>query len=243
MSSRKSLLTAAISTALFTGAVADEAAIRRNLSSRLPNLPHIDSITPSAMKGLWEIRLGSELIYSDEQGSFVIEGEIIDTQRHVNVTQQRIDALTAVDFRQLPLQDAVVWKQGSGARQLVVFADPNCGYCKRLERDLNGVPDITVYTFLVPVLGGDSPQRSRAIWCAENRGKVWRNWMLDGTAPPAAAGKCDSSVLERNLALGRRHGLVGTPMLVFENNERVPGIMSAADIAKKLASVARGGKG
>jgi thiol:disulfide interchange protein DsbC len=194
------------------------------------------------VKGLWEIRLGSELIYSDEQGSFVIEGDIIDTRRHVNVTQQRIDALTAVRFGQLPLRDAVVWKQGSGARKLVVFADPNCSYCKRLERDLSTVPDITVYTFLVPVLGGDSPAKSRAIWCAANNGKVWRDWMLNGTSPPTARDNCDSSVLDRNVALGRKHGLVGTPMLVFENNDRVPGIMTAADITKKFAALGRGNK-
>ena len=81
----------------------------------------------------------------------------------------------------------MVWKQGTGARKLVVFADPNCGYCKKLERDLNSVPNITVFTFLVPILGGDSPEKARDIWCAKDRGKAWRNWMIDGTPPPAAA--------------------------------------------------------
>lgn len=244
MPSTRHLLAAAVSAALLSSAAADEAAIRRNLATRLPNLPHIDSVLPSAVKGLWEIRLGSEVIYSDELGSFVIEGQIIDTQRHVNLTEQRLEELTAVDFRKLPLKDAVVWKQGSGARRIVVFADPNCGYCKHLERDLSSVPDITVYTFLVPVLGGDSPEKSRAIWCARDRGKVWRSWMLNGAAPPVAAAKCDSSVLERNLALGHRHGLTGTPMLVFEDNQRVPGIMSADDLTAKLAAIAsRKGRG
>jgi thiol:disulfide interchange protein DsbC len=234
------LFAAGVSAALFVTTVpANEAAIRRNLASRLPNLPRIDSVMPSPVKGLWEIRLGAELIYSDEQGSFVIEGQIIDTQRHVNVTERRIQELTAVDFHKLPLQDAVVWKQGSGARRIVVFADPNCGYCKHLERDLTSIPDITVFTFLVPVLGGDSPGLSRAIWCSRNNGKVWRNWMLNGTAPPAPTAKCDSSVLDRNLALGRKHGLVGTPMLVFEDNERVPGIMTAAAVTNKLATLTR----
>jgi thiol:disulfide interchange protein DsbC len=249
MPSTRSLVTAAVaaalvSTALVSSAIADEAAIRRNLATRLPNLPRIDSVMPSAVKGLWEVRLGPELIYSDDTGSFVIEGQIIDTQRHVNLTEQRIEELTAVDFRKLPLQDAVVWKQGSGARRLVVFADPNCGYCKHLELDLRSVPDITVYTFLVPVLGGDSPEKSRAIWCSRDRGKAWRSWMLDGVAPAAAPAKCDSAVLDRNLALGRRHGLAGTPMLVFEDNERVPGILSASDVARRLTAIAaRKGKG
>jgi thiol:disulfide interchange protein DsbC len=221
---------------------ADEATvvdtIRTTLARRLPNLPHIDAVARTPIPGLWELRLGSQVIYSDAQGNFVIEGEIIDTSRHANLTQDRIDALTAFDFAKLPLQDAVVWKQGNGARKLVVFADPNCGFCKRLERDLNDVPDITVFTFMIPILGGDSPQKARDIWCAKDSGKVWRSWMIEGAQPPGAPAKCDTSALSRNVALGQKHGINGTPSLVFENSERVPGILSAQDIEKKLAALA-----
>ena len=215
------------------------AAIRATLAKRLPNLPHIDEITKSPIPGLWELRLGSQVIYSDAQGSFVIEGEIIDTARHVNLTQDRVDALTAFDFSKLPLQDAVVWQQGTGARKLVVFADPNCGYCKKLERDLNNVRDLTVFTFMIPILGGDSPQKARDIWCAKDSGKVWRRWMIDGTPPPAAPAQCDTAALSRNIALGQKHAINGTPSLVFENSERVPGILSAQDLEKKLTTLAR----
>jgi thiol:disulfide interchange protein DsbC len=216
-----------------------EATIRATLAKRLPNLPHIDEITKSPMPGLWELRLGSQVIYSDAQGSFVIEGDIIDTARHANLTQDRIAKLTAVDFAKLPLKDAVVWKQGTGARKLVVFADPNCGYCKKLERDLNDVRDVTVFTFLIPILGGDSPQKARDIWCAKDSGKAWRNWMVDGTAPPAAGAKCDTAALSRNVALGQKHAVTGTPSLVFENSDRVPGILSAQELEKKFATLAR----
>jgi thiol:disulfide interchange protein DsbC len=220
-----------------------EATIRATLAQRLPNLPHIDEITKSPVPGLYELRLGSQVIYSDAQGSFVIEGEIIDTAKHANVTQERIESLTAFDFSRLPLKDAVVWKKGSGARKLVVFADPNCAYCKKLERDLNNVGDITVYTFMIPILGGDSPARARDIWCARNSGAVWRSWMIDGATPPAATANCDTSALSRNVALGQKHGVTGTPSLVFENSERVPGIISAADLEKKLAALAKSRKG
>lgn len=230
------LLLAGAASAADDAAVA--ATIRTTLAKRLPNLPHIDAITKSPIPGLWELRLGSQVIYSDAQGSFVVEGEIIDTARHVNVTQDRVDALTAFDFGKLPLQDAVVWRQGTGARKLVVFADPNCAYCKKLERDLNDVRDITVYTFMIPILGGDSPQKARDIWCAKDSGKVWRNWMIAGTPPPAAAAKCDTAALSRNIALGQKHAVNGTPSLVFENSERVPGILSAQDLEKKLAALA-----
>lgn len=218
---------------------ADEAVIRKNLATRLPNLPKIDEVTKTPVDGLWEIRLGSEVIYSDDQGSFVIEGQIIDTQKHVNLTEARIAKLTAIDFNKLPLKDAVVWKQGTGARKIVVFADPNCTYCKRFEKDLNSVKNVTVYTFLFPILGGDSPDKSKAIWCAKDKGKAWRSWMLDGTPPPAVAGKCDTTALERNAALGRKHAVNGTPALVFEDNERVPGIISAEEVEKKLATIKR----
>jgi thiol:disulfide interchange protein DsbC len=213
--------------------------IRATLAKRLPNLPPIDEISRTPVPGLWELRLGSQVIYSDAQGSFVIEGEIIDTARHVNLTRDRIDKLTAIEFAKLPLKDAVVWKQGTGARKLVVFADPNCGYCKKLERDLNSIPNITVFTFLVPILGGDSPQKARDIWCSKDSGKAWRNWMLDNTQPSVATAKCDIAALSRNVALGEKHGVTGTPSLVFEDSERVPGILSTQDLEKKFAMLAR----
>lgn len=221
-------------------ALADEAAIRKNLAARLPNLPQIDEVNKSPVGGLWEVRLGSQVIYSDDQGGFVIQGEIIDTQKHLNLTEARVAKLTEFNFASLPLKDAVVWKRGTGARKMVVFADPNCAYCKRLERDLNDVKDVTVYTFLYPILGGDSPEKSKAIWCAKNNGQVWRSWMLDAVAPPAATAtaKCDTSALDRNIALAKKHGVVGTPNIVFEDSDRSTGIMSSEELEKKFADIA-----
>ena len=216
---------------------ADEATLRKNLMARLPSLAPIDEITKSPINGLYEVRMGSDIIYSDEQGSFVIEGHLFDTQKKINLTEERVTRLTAFDFDKLPLKDAVVWKQGTGARKLVIFADPNCGYCKRFEQELNNVKNITVYTFVIPILGGDSPEKSKAVWCAKDRGKVWRNWMVSGTPLPEVAAQCDTSALNRNLALSRKHAVNGTPSLVFENSERSAGIMSAADLEKKFASL------
>ena len=226
-----------VASCLVTSAFADEAAIRKNLAIRLPSLAPIDEVTKTPVNGLWEVRMGTEIIYSDEQGSFVVEGNIIDLQKQLNITQDRVAKLTAFDFAKLPLKDAVMWKQGTGARKLVVFADPNCGYCKRFEKELNGVKNITVYTFLIPILGGDSPEKSKAIWCAKDNGKVWRSWMLNGTVPPEVTGACDASALDRNLALELKHGVNGTPMLVFTDSKRMAGIMSADELDKKLSSL------
>jgi thiol:disulfide interchange protein DsbC len=216
-------------------ALADEAAIRKNISERIPQFPKIDEVTKTAIPGLYEFRIGSEVYYSDEQGNYVISGQIIDTRTRVNLTEERINKLTAVDFKALPLKDAMVWKQGTGERKLVVFADPNCGYCKKFERDLQSVKDVTVYTFLYPILGGDSPEKSKAIWCAKDSTKTWRDWMIKGTPIPESA-NCDASVLERNHALGQRFRINGTPGLVFEDGRKQAGAMNTEQLEKQLVA-------
>jgi thiol:disulfide interchange protein DsbC len=217
-------------------AFAQEAAIRKNLEQRLPDLPKIDEISKSPIPGLYEVRVGNEIFYADEQGNHLIQGSMVDTRTRTDLTQARIDKLTAIDFAKLPLKDALVWKQGTGARKLAVFADPNCGYCKRFERDLVNVKDVTVYTFLFPMLGGDSPEKSRNIWCAKDATKAWREWMLEGKTPPRSMGQCDVGALDRNIALARKHRVNGTPALVFENGTRVPGALPAAEVEKQLVA-------
>jgi len=218
------------------GAHADEAAIRKNLAERLPQLPKIDQVSKTAVPGLYEVRLGTEIYYSDETGDTIIEGQMIDTKTRTNVTEARIAKLTAIDFASLPLADAIVWKQGAGTRKLAVFADPNCGYCKKFERDMQGLKDVTVYTFLMPILGGDSPDKARNIWCSKDNTKAWRDWMLDGAAPARSMGACDSAAIARNTAFGKKFRINGTPALVFEDGKRVPGAMSAGDVEKQLVA-------
>jgi thiol:disulfide interchange protein DsbC len=226
----------ALAATLALPALAQEAVIRKNLSERLPDFPKIDEVTKTPVPGLYELRIGTEVFYTDEQGNHVIEGHVIDTRTRANLTQARIDKLTQIDVSKLPLKDAIVWKQGTGDRKLVVFADPNCGYCKRFERDISGVKDVTVYTFLYPILGGDSPEKAKNIWCAKDNTKAWRDWMLDGTAPPKTMGQCDLGALQRNAELGRKHKINGTPSIVFEDGKRVPGAMNAEQIEKQLVA-------
>ena len=218
---------------------ADEAQIRKNITERLPDFPKIDEVSKTPIPGLYELRIGTEIMYSDERGDHVIEGQLIETRSRSNLTEARIEKLTAIDFASLPLKDAIVWKQGTGARKLVVFADPNCGYCKKFEKEMQQVKDVTVYTFLYPILGGDSPDKSRNIWCAKDNGVVWRDWMINGAAPARSMGQCDTAALQRNVALGKRLRVNGTPALVFEDGKRVPGAMAPAQVEKQLA-VSRG---
>ncbi|NML15109.1 DsbC family protein [Azohydromonas caseinilytica] len=221
------------------GASAQEAQIRKNLADRLPNLPKIDEVSRTSVPGLWEVRIGNDVMYTDEKGDHLIQGHIVDTRTRTDLTEQRLNKLSAIDFASLPLKDAVVIKQGSGARKLAVFVDPNCGYCKRFEKDLASVKDVTVYTFLYPILGPDSDAKSKAIWCAKDPAKTWRDWMLNGVTPPRAMGECDSNALQRNVAFGKKHRVQGTPALVFEDGTRVPGAVSAAEVEKQLAESAR----
>lgn len=230
------LAAAILALAMVPAAFAQEAVIRKNIAERMPDFPKIDEVQKTPIPGLYELRVGVDVYYTDELGNHLIEGQVIDTRTRTNLTQARIDKLTQIDFATLPLKDAIIWKQGNGARKLVVFADPNCGYCKRFERDLNQVKDVTVYTFLYPILGGDSPEKSKNIWCAKDKTQVWRDWMLDGTPPPRSMGQCDVAALQRNADLGRKHKINGTPSVVFEDGKRVPGAMSLDQLEKQLVA-------
>ncbi|MDE1950187.1 MAG: DsbC family protein, partial [Burkholderiales bacterium] len=203
------LLTLAAAGFLALGAQAQtpnpEAQIRRALAERIPSLPKIDEVRPTAIPGLYEVRLdGTEIVYSDAKGEFLIQGALIDTRTMTNLTQARIDKLTAIDFSSLPFKDAMVFKQGNGARKMAVFVDPNCTYCKRFEGDLVKVKDVTIYTFIMPILGPDSRVKARDIWCSKEASATWRAWMLDGVPPPRAMGPCDAGALERNVAFGHK---------------------------------------
>jgi thiol:disulfide interchange protein DsbC len=230
---------AVLAIGLSATAFADEAAIRKNLAERLPNFPPIDEITKTPMPGLYEVRIGSEVIYTDESGNYVIQGHVIDTKTRVDLTEARIAKLTEIDFSSLPLKDAILIKQGTGARKLVVFGDPNCGYCKRLERDLLALRDVSIYTLLYPILGPDSNAKARDIWCAKEPAKTWRNWMVDGVTPPKVMGKCDTTAIDRNMALGNKHRVQGTPAVVFEDGSRAPGAIPADQLETRLAAAAK----
>lgn len=237
--------TAALATAgllqVLPAAAQDLAALRKTFAERFPTMPKIDEVTKTPIAGLYEIRIGTELFYIDEKGDYLIQGALIDTRTRANLTDERIDKLTAVDFAALPFKDAVVYTQGNGKRKMAVFADPNCGYCKRFERGLLAVKDVTIYTFIYPILGDDSAAKSRDIWCAKDPAKVWRAWMLDGAVPPKAPAKCDEAALERNVEFGRKHRVQGTPALFFEDGTRKPGALGAPEVEKLLAAAARKG--
>ncbi len=229
----KSLIAISMAACALSTAFAQEAVIRKNLTERLPNLPKIEEISKTPMNGLFEIRLNdSDIFYTDAEGNFLIQGNLIDTKSKRNLTEERTEKLNAVAFDSLPLKDAFMVVRGNGKRKMAVFEDPNCGYCKRFERDLQKVSDVTVYMFLYPILSPDSTDKSKNIWCAKDKGKAWQDLMVRDLPVPKAS--CETTAIDRNLDFGRKHKITGTPTLFFANGSRVPGAVNAQQIEKFL---------
>ena len=222
--------------AIGVSALAQEAVIRKTLAERIPQLKAIDEVRKTDIPGLFEVRVnGVEIFYTDAKANYLIQGSLIDTKLRRNITEERIDKLTAVKFDSLPFKDAFTIVRGNGQRKLAVFEDPNCGYCKRFERDLQKVDNVTVYMFLYPILGPDSLEKSKAIWCAKDRGQIWQDWMVREQPLPTGASTCDTSTLTRNVELGHSFRITGTPTLIFVDGSRVPGAIGTAQIEKQLA--------
>ena len=231
--SRASLALGLISLAF--AALAQEATIRKNLAERIPQLPKIDEVSKTPIPGLYEIRInGADIYYTDAEANYLVQGSLFDTREKRNLTEERVEKLSAVSFDSLPIKDAFTMVRGNGKRKIAVFADPNCGFCKRFERDLAKVDNITVHLFLYPILGADSTEKSRNIWCAKDKSKVWNDWMLNATTPATAS--CDTAALTRNVAFGQKYRITGTPTVIFANGKRVPGAISTEQIEANLAS-------
>ena len=230
----KTLLGAALALLAF-GACAQEATIRKNLGERMPNLPRIDEISKTPMAGLYEVRLNqSEIFYTDAEGNYLLQGELIDTRNRSNLTEERVNRLSAVDFKSLPFKDSFTIVRGNGKRKIAIFEDPNCGYCKRFERDLARIDNVTMHVFLFPVLGPDSQAKSQAIWCAKDKGQAFEDWMLRNVAPTPA--NCDTSAIQRNLAFGQKHRITGTPTSFLTDGTRLPGAVPQDKIEQALAN-------
>jgi thiol:disulfide interchange protein DsbC len=231
----KRLLSPLMACALLLASTAwsQEATIRKNLGERIPQLKQIDEVSKSQISGLYEIRVnGNEIYYTDAEGNYLVQGNLIDTRQKRNLTEERIEKLSAIAFDALPFKDAFTIVRGNGSRKLAVFEDPNCGYCKRFEKDLQKINNVTVYMFLYPILGPDSGEKSKNIWCAKDKAKAWQDWMVRDVTPAAAS--CDSAAITRNVELGRKFKITGTPTLVFADGSRVPGAVGADQVEKRL---------
>ena len=163
-------------------------------------------------------------------------GDIVDAKTRKNLTEARLSETNRIDFASLPFANAVKVVKGNGSRKMAVFSDPNCPYCKQLETTLKSIDNVTVYTFLYPVLSPDSTVKSKSIWCSSDRAKAWESWMQDRQAP-TAAGTCDTAAIEKNLDLGHAMNVDGTPTIFLADGRRLPGAVPADRLDKELSSV------
>jgi len=208
--------------------------IKAELRKRVPEAS-VDSVRKIPYGNLYEVVAGGEIFYTDDKAAYLVVGPLIDLKTKENVTELRLRQVNAVRFDTLPFDSAIKIVRGNGARKVAIFEDPNCGYCKRFERDLQGVSDITVYVFLYPVLSPDSVEKSKAVWCSADRSKAWLDIMVRDIA--VAGDTACTTPIDQLLALGQSKKIHGTPTLIFEDGERAPGAIPIAQFEKKLASL------
>ena len=219
---------------------ADEADIKKAVASLYGANIKVDAVKKAGVLGLFEVQIGTDILYSDEKGSYFLQGEIVDVKAKKNLTEARKAKLSQIKFSDLPLDLAVKTVRGTGRRVFATFEDPNCGYCKKLAKDMVGMSDYTVYTFLIPILSADSADKTKAIWCSADRSKAWNDWMVKGTAPAAAT--CETKI-DKVMALAEKLGVHGTPTIFLTNGERIPGAIPAAKLEEALNRVASGKAG
>ena len=229
------LLPLVLAATLSLPAVADEASIKKAVEAKFGG--KVDSVTKTPYMGLYEIYADGQIAYTDDKVTALIVGPLIDGKTMKNVTQERMQKLTAIKFTDLPLELAVKQVRGDGKRVFATFEDPNCGYCKKLAKDMVKLDNVTIYTFLYPILSPDSMEKSKQIWCASDKAKTWTDWMVNGTAP-SGKGDCDTTAVQKTLETGRKLAINGTPTIFFADGERVPGAVPLTQIEQKLAQPA-----
>lgn len=229
----KKLIPLALALAFVSPLKANEAEIKKGLEAKLGT--RVDSVSKSGYLGLYEVYADGNIFYTDEKmTAILVNAQMIDGKNMKNITEERMRKLTAIKFSDLPLERAIKSVRGDGKRVLATFEDPNCGYCKRLAKDLLKLDNVTVYTFLYPILSEDSVRKSKQIWCAPDRLKAWNDWMVDGKAPGGRE-DCDTAAVTKNQEFGRKLNISGTPTIFFGDGERVPGAVPLARIEQKLS--------
>lgn len=213
-------------------AFAGEAAIKAEMAKKFP-YSKIISVSKTPYLGLYEVAFDDHLVYTDENMTYLFSGNILDMHTLKNLTEAREKQLYAIKFDALPLDLAIKNVKGNGKRRLAVFTDPNCPYCKRLEKEMVDLTNATVYTFVFPILPG-SEEKARAIWCSPDRLKAWEDHMLKGVEPKTGKA-CDTSALNKISLQAKKLGINVTPTLVFEDGVIKPGTLTLELLEERLA--------
>lgn len=220
-------------------ACADETSLKKKIEAAYPKF-EVESVVKTPYAGLYEVFMGGQIIYTDENLTFLIaEGHLVDPKTKKDITGERLEELTKIDFNSLPLNKAIKVVKGNGSRKMAVFSDVDCPFCKRLEQnELSQITDVTIYTFLYPLeqLHPNAVAKSKLIWCADDRVKAWNDWILNNELPKSA-GNCKVP-LEEIGALARKIGVASTPTMIFADGKRMMGAQphQAIEAAMKAAA-------
>lgn len=238
MTMRWKLLISILVFGFFSKAIwADEAALRKAIQPHFAD-SKIESLKKTPYLGLYEVVVGDEVFYTDAKADYFFFGHVIDTKTRTSMTNERIQEIKAarrVPLDSLPLQSAIKVVKGDGKRRVAIFTDPNCPYCKQLEKELLNVTNVTIYTLLYPVLKG-SMELSKKIWCSDNKIKAWDDFMLKGVAPTSKDCETPLDVLVKS---GQENKVSGTPTLIFADGSVVGGMIPATAIEEKLESASK----
>jgi len=206
------------------------ARVRKNVQASLPGTA-VGEIRRAPIRGLFEIQMGRNIAYTDRHGKLFLMGHIYDPATRRDLTAERLAEVNRVSWKDLPLKDAIVSGPEDGTR-LAVFTDPECPYCKHLEKILRGMPKVRVYTFLFPLtsIHPDARAKAEAIWCAKDRHAALLDVMLNGKQ--LKRGAC-ATPIDRNIQLAQKLGINGTPGLIAPDGRVMQG---APDSAVSLAA-------
>lgn len=209
------------------------AAVKKLLEAKFPGAP-ISNVSKSPYFGLYEAQLDDRMLYTDAKVNYVLVGSVYDTTTRTNLTEQRMRQMNRVAWESLPLELSMKKVKGDGSRKLAVFADADCPFCKRLESEMKGLDNVTVYTFLFPLdqLHPDAARKSARIWCAPDRQKAWDEWFDSGKLPDNK-GDC-ATPLTQTAALGQKYHVVATPTLIFADGSVVPGALPLDQIEAEM---------
>ena len=214
-----------------------EEKLKKALEPRLGEGAKIESIKLTPYSGLYEVRAGGDILYTDKKGEFLFIGQIYNTVTTQNMTKTRVDEINRIKFSDLPLQHALKLVKGDGKRVIAIFEDPNCGYCKRFRQTtLQEVNNVTVYTFMLNILSDDSIAKSRNIWCSADRNKAWDEWMLHNKTAPAAPANCVTPA-DKVSELAQKMRINSTPTIFFADGSRVAGAIDTAGLEAKFKTV------
>jgi thiol:disulfide interchange protein DsbC len=228
------LLAAALASSKLPAETLKEEQVKKLVEPRMGASVKVDAVTKTPYGGLYEVRTGGDIFYTDENARYMFVGKVVDLTTLKDLTRERMDEVAGIrSFSDLPLDLAIKTVKGNGKRVMAVFEDPNCPYCKKLHQTLKGIDNVTMYTFLLNILSDDSTTKGRNIWCAADRSKAWAAWMAEDKAAPAAPANC-TAPNDQVITLAKKLHVMGTPTIYFYDGTRTITAFDAAGLEARL---------